>query len=263
MRTMLRRTLMAGLALGTGLAGSDAARAGGPAARGGEEVPHDADRAAARAGEGATVTVTVRFTGTPPPPKPVNFGPEKQCSVLHATGAPTYEDLVVNANGTLKWTLVHVKDEVADGPAPSTEPAVFDQLGCIFKPHAVIARVGQPVEFRNGDAILHNVRGLSKQAQAFNVAQPTQGMKAGRTFKKPEIGMPLKCDVHYWMTAYLHVLPHAFGGLSGEDGTVVLQGLPAGTYTVEAWHEKLGPQTQSVTVQDGESKALEFVFSAS
>lgn len=210
---------------------------------------------------GGSVTGNVVFEGTPPPAKEIQFGAEKQCALAHQH-TPKYEDIVVNDNGTLRWVLVTVKEPVpGDLPVP-TEPVVVDQLGCMFLPHVAVARVGQPVEFRNSDPVLHNVRGASKQRQGFNIAQPTQGSKTTRTFKTLEIGMPLKCDVHFWMVSYLHVLPHPFFAVTGDDGTFTIEGLPAGTYTVETWHEKLGVKTQTVSVHDGQSAALAFSYAA-
>ena len=212
------------------------------------------------AGGGGTITGTVKFSGTPPPPTPINFGAEKQCALVHGTTPPNVEDVVINSNGTVRDVLIYVTGEVPGQYAAPTEPLVFEQRGCIFVPHVGAVMVGQPVEVRNDDPILHNVRAQSKLGQSFNVAQPVQGMKTAKVFQKPEIGMSLKCDVHFWMTAFLHILPHPFFGVTGEEGTVVIRNLPAGTYTLEAWHEKLGSQTHSVTVKDGETTPIEFVF---
>ncbi len=210
---------------------------------------------------GGTVNGKVIFEGAPPPAKEIQFGAEKQCALAHQH-PPTYEDVVINGNGTLKWVLVYVKDQVpGDFPVP-TEPVIVDQRGCIFVPHVAVARAGQPVEFRNNDSVLHNVRGASKQHQAFNLAQPMQGSKTTRVFKTPEVGMPLKCDVHFWMTSYLHVLGQSFYAVTSDDGAFTITGLPAGTYTVEAWHEKLGTQTQTVIVADGQAVSLTFTFKA-
>jgi len=208
---------------------------------------------------GGMVSGKVVFEGTPPPVKEIQFGAEKQCALGHEH-PPKYEDIVVNGNGTVKWVLVHVVEDVAgDYPVP-TEPVVVDQHGCVFSPHVTAARVGQPVEFHNDDPLLHNVRGASKQKQGFNIAQPVQGSKTTRVFKQPEIGMLVKCDVHFWMTSYLHILPNPFFAVTGDDGTFTISGLPAGAYTIEAWHEKLGTQTQQVTIVDGQSAPVTFTF---
>ncbi len=213
------------------------------------------------AGKTATIRGKVVFKGTPPKPQPVSFGAELQCKQLRKNNPLYKEDIVVNKNGTLRWVLVYVKSNVKGKFQPPKDPVVVDQIGCQFIPHVAAAMVGQPVEFRNSDALLHNVRADSETSQSFNLAQPVAGMKEVRTFKKPELGIELKCDVHFWMLGYLHILPHPFFAVTGEDGTFTIQGLPPGKYTLEAWHEKLGTQTAEVTVKAGEVKEVTFTFS--
>lgn len=209
---------------------------------------------------GASITGKVNFEGTPPVPKPINFGAERQCAMNHGDNPPQDESLVVNPNGTVKWTFIHVKEGAAGPFETPQEPLPVDQIGCIFTPHVYAAMAGQPVEFKNSDEVLHNVRVVSKTGQNMNLAQPIQGMKTKKVFKNPEIGMQVRCDVHFWMSSYLHVTDNPYHAITGEDGTFTLSDLPAGTYTLEAWHEKLGIQTQSVTVADGETKTVDFVF---
>lgn len=208
---------------------------------------------------GGTVSGKVVFEGTPPSAKPINFGAEKQCAMMHGDKIPMNEDIVVNANGTLKSALVYVKEGVAAAAAP-TEPVVIDQKGCVFSPHVSVAMAGQKVIFRNDDSVLHNVRSVSKTNKAFNIAQPIQGMETTKVFDQPEIGIPMRCDVHFWMAAYLHVLNHPYFAVTGEDGSFTLKDLPPGNYTIEVWHEKLGTQTMEITVADGETKNAEFTL---
>ena len=216
----------------------------------------------AAAEEGGTITGTVSFSGAPPPPTPVNFGAEKQCALVHGTTPPNLEDIVVNSNGTVRDVLIYVTGEVPGQHTAPTEPLVFEQQGCIFVPHVGAVMVGQPVEVRNDDPVLHNVRAQSKLWQSFNIAQPVQGMKTTKVMKKQEIGIPIKCDVHFWMTGYLHVLAHPFFAVTGEEGRFTITSLPPGTYTLEAWHGKLGTQTQRVTVAGGQAAPATFTFKA-
>lgn len=209
-----------------------------------------------------TITGQVRFTGTPPAPVKLEFGAEKQCALLHGDHQPVKEDLVVNAQGGVKYVLVYVTGVAPDGAVAPSQPVVFEQKGCVFLPHVAAVMAGQPVEVRNDDPVLHNVRAQSKQGQSFNIAQPVQGMKTTKVLNKPEIGIPLKCDVHFWMTAYLHVLPHPFFAMTGEDGRFAIAGVPSGTYTLEAWHEKLGVQTHTVALAAGESKSVTIEFAS-
>ncbi len=70
----------------------------------------------------------------------------------------------------------------------------------------------------------------------------------------------MRCDVHFWMASYVHVLDHPYYAVTGDDGSFEIKDLPAGTYTVEVWHEKLGTQTAQVTVTDGETKTADFTL---
>lgn len=209
--------------------------------------------------QGGTVKGKVLFEGEIPAPKPLSFGAEKQCAVIHADKMPVNEELVVNPDRTVKWALVYVKEVPGAYPAPDA-PALIDQTGCVFIPHALGVMAGQKVQIKNSDLLLHNVRSAAKINKLFNVAQPIQGMVTTKTFDQPEIGIQLRCDVHFWMTSYVHVLSHPFFAVTGGDGSFEIRGLPAGTYTLELWHEKLGAQSQSVTVSEGQTLEADFVL---
>ena len=123
-------------------------------------------------------------------------------------------------------------------------------------------RVGQPLVILNSDPTLHNIHAMPKGNTEFNTGQPIQGMKTMHTFDKPEVMVPFKCDVHGWMNAYVGVLDHPYFAVTGPDGSFTLKGLPPGTYTIEAWHEKLGTQTTQVTLGAKETKDANFTFKA-
>ena len=213
--------------------------------------------------EGSVIGGKVSFEGTAPASKPINFGAEKQCATMHGDKMPVNEELVINSNHTVKWALVYVKDGLTGQYTAPAEPVLMNQNGCIFEPHALGVMVGQKVSFKNQDAVLHNVRSATKVNKAFNIAQPIQGMVTTKTFAQPEIGIQIRCDVHFWMSAYIHVLNHPFFAVTGDDGSFSIKGLPAGVYTIEVWHEKLGAQTAQITLGDGENKTSDFVIERS
>jgi hypothetical protein len=146
-------------------------------------------------------------------------------------------------------------------PTPST-PVVIDQKGCMYHPRVFGIMVNQTLEIRNSDPLLHNIKALGKGNRPFNISQPAAGMTTNRTFTAPEVMLPFECNVHGWMHAYAGVLPHPFFSTTGADGKFTIANLPAGTYTIEAWHPKYGAQTASVTVADGEAKAVGFSYTA-
>jgi hypothetical protein len=121
-------------------------------------------------------------------------------------------------------------------------------------------RVGQVLEIVNSDPTLHNIHAMPKDNAEFNNGQPIQGMKMNHTFTKPEVMVPFKCDVHGWMNAYVGVMDNPYYAVTAKDGSFELKSLPPGTYTIEAWHEKLGTQQMKVTVGPKESKDVNFTF---
>jgi plastocyanin len=181
------------------------------------------------------------------------------------TGGPTTDETiaVVGDGGALKNVFVYVKDGLGTlrFPIPST-PVVLDQKGCQYVPHVLGIQVGQNLEILNSDPTLHNVHALPKGNQEFNMGQPLPGIKFTRQFSTREVMVPFKCDVHPWMNAWVGVLDHPYFAVTAADGSFSLEGLPPGTYTIEAWHETLGTQTQSVTIGEKESKDIAFSFKA-
>lgn len=215
--------------------------------------------AAAAAGT-ASIKGAVRFEGTPPPAKTVTMGADPNCKASHPDGA-TIEEVAVNSDGTLRHVFVYVKEGLAGQTfAPPAEPTVLTQHGCLYEPHVVGVQVGQPLEVRNSDPTIHNVRATATQNQPFNFAQPKQDMRTTKMFDKPEVMIKLGCNIHPWMRGYVGVVAHPFFAITGVDGSFTLSGLPAGTYTIEAWHELYGTQTQTVTVADHEEQALAFTY---
>jgi Carboxypeptidase regulatory-like domain len=210
----------------------------------------------------ATLNVSVAFTGTPPAAKTIDMSEEKVCADKHAAaGGAKTEEVVVN-NGKLQNVFVYVKEGLTGTSAAPTDNVVIDQDGCEYKPHVSGVVVGQGLVFKNSDGILHNVKAVPTANRGFNISQPTAGDAAPKTFATKEVMVPVECNVHGWMKSYVGVLDHPYFAVSGNDGSAKIGNLPPGTYTIEAWHEKYGTQTQSVTVGPNETKDITFTFSA-
>ena len=221
-----------------------------------------AARAPRAAQGGATVTGRVKFTGAKPGNPRIDMSEEAKCAAKYQT--PPTEEGVVGSAGMLGNVFVYVKSGLpADyKPAAPAASVVIDQDGCHYKPHVLGIQVGQKLEIRNSDPVLHNIKAKATKNRPFNISQPTAGMKTERTFTAVEVMVALECNVHGWMNAWLGVLPHSFFAVSGNDGSFSIKGLPAGTYTLEAWHERYGVQTATVTVPATGSKTQDFTFAA-
>jgi plastocyanin len=252
MKRMMIFAVLGTVACGGG--GGDANQ-GGAAAGGGQA----AATAAGPSGEGS-ITGTIKFTGTAPANPTIDMNEEAACKSKH-TGTITDPEVVVNG-GNLANVFIYVKSGLPAGatyPAPSTA-VVIDQDGCLYKPRVLGIMVGQNLEIKNSDPVSHNIKSVPTQNRGFNISQPNQGMTSTRTFTTPEVMVPLECSVHGWMNAFVGVMSHPFFAVSGENGSFTISGLPAGTYEIEAWHEKFGTKTASVTVPATGSVTNDFTF---
>jgi plastocyanin len=210
---------------------------------------------------GADITGKVKFDGKAPRGRLIKMDSDPYCVEHHGDKKPRSEEVLVNENGTLKNVLVFIRQAPAGKKYdPPTEAVVLDQEGCTYHPRVFGVQAGQPITIRNSDNTLHNVNISPKENSAANFAQPKKGDQREHKFGKVEIVVPFKCDVHPWMGAYCGVFDHPFFSVTGDEGSFSLKGLPAGKYTVEAWHEKLGTQTMEVTVGDADTKEIEFTF---
>lgn len=210
----------------------------------------------------ATITGTVAFEGAAPAATPAKMESDPVCAKSPDAGAELTQEVAVK-DGKLANVFVYVSKglEGKTFPAPS-DKVVLDQQGCRYHPHVVGVMVGQTLTIKNSDPTMHNVHSASTANASFNIAQPTAGATNDKTFDKEEIMIPISCDIHGWMRTYVGVVSNPFFGVSDASGAFSLKNLPAGTYTLTAWHEKLGKQEQQVTVGAKESKAVTFTFKA-
>ena len=249
MRAVLLGLIFAALACGGDDAASDAT----------QEQSGPSGEAAGPTGN-ATINGQVAFTGTAPTNPAIDMAEEPRCREKHGS-QPRDPEFVVN-NGRLGNVFVHVKSGLPGNAryrAPQ-EAVVLDQDGCIYQPRVFGVMAGQPIEIQNSDPVLHNIKAVPTKNRGFNISQPTEGMKTTRTFNTPETMVPLECNVHGWMNAFAGVTSHPFFAVTGEDGSFTIRNLPAGTYELEAWHEKLGTKTTTVTVPEGGSVDARFSF---
>jgi plastocyanin len=210
----------------------------------------------------ATIAGVINFTGTPPANDPIDMSEEQACAEKHSE-TPTRQTVVVN-DGKLKNVFVRITEGLtgATGGTP-TEPVVVDQDGCVYIPHVVGVVAGQGVVFKNSDGLLHNVKATPSNNRPFNISQPGDMSSPAQTFNAAEVMIPVECNVHGWMQSYIGVVEHPYFAVSGDDGSFTIANLPAGTYTLETWHEQYGTQTQQITVGPNETAEVTFDYDAS
>ena len=209
---------------------------------------------------GASITGTIVYEGDVPKLRALKMDADPVCHMKHAE-PPKVEILVLGKDKTMANVFVHIKSGLPDKEYPVPEkPVVIDQVGCMYVPHVIGIQANQTLEVRNSDGVLHNIHALPKTNRAFNQAMPKSLTKAEKTFTKAEFMFPIKCDVHPWMAAWCAVMSHPYFDVTEKDGKFSIEGLEAGTYEIEAWHERLGTRTATIEVTADETKTADFSF---
>ncbi len=207
---------------------------------------------------------TVKLEGKPPVLRPINMSAEPSCEKAHPTPVPSPE-VVTGEGGTLANVVVYVKSDTLSKYRFNTpiQPAELDQRGCMYQPHVIALRTGQELEVRNDDQTTHNVHALPTDNPEWNKSQPPGAGPIDQTFTQPEMAIPIRCNVHPWMKAYVFVFKTPYYAVTNEGGQFEIGNLPPGTYTVEAWQEKYGVEDETVTVAPKQSQQISFTFKAS
>jgi PQQ-dependent catabolism-associated beta-propeller protein len=228
--------------------------AAAPAARAPEQYYHaDAANSGKLRGE-------ARFDGKVPAPKRISMDAEKACQDMHKSAV--YDNQVlVNDQGGLANVFVYIKSGL-EGKVfePSTQTVMLDQKGCQFVPRVIGIRTGQTLSVRNSDPVSHNIHPKPQNNRDWNQQQGPKEPDLERRFARPEVMIPVKCDVHAWMRSYIGVLDNPFFAVTDANGSFAIDGIPAGRYTIAAWHEVFGEITQNVIVARGEGTSIKFVF---
>jgi plastocyanin len=206
-----------------------------------------------------TIQGTVHFAKTPPKPIEIDMSQDPAC----AMGPANYSEQYVVNNGGFANVFIYVKDGLGNRiyAAPS-QPVDIDQKGCRYVPHVIGAMVGQPVRFTNSDPTMHNINVAPTVPpnQAVDISQPPKQGQDERTFRAAELMIPVRCNIHPWMQAFINVAPNPFFAVSDASGRFVIKGLPPGTYTVVADQEQLGEKTATVSVGGKQTVTQDFTY---
>jgi plastocyanin len=209
---------------------------------------------------GGGISGKVTYEGTPARQKPIDMSKEPSCAQQHPTPITT-ETVVVGPANTLQNVIVYISAGAPDESSPPTQAVSITQKGCQYLPHVVPMVVNQELKVVNADQTSHNIHPLAKINHEWNKSQPPGTPPFSEKFDKPEF-IAVKCNVHPWMHGTFAVLKNSHYAVSGGDGGFTLPNLPPGKYTVTAWHESYGEQTQDVTISGNETKTINFVFKA-
>jgi hypothetical protein len=208
---------------------------------------------------GASVAGVVKFQGTAAKPTRIDMSADPFCAKAHSS-PPSTEDLQVGAKGGVENVVVYISDGLGATTFPvPDQPAVMEQKGCQYKPHVLAMRAGQKLSVINSDATTHNIHPMPNNNREWNVSQP-HGVPVEQVFAREEIAISVKCNVHPWMRSYIAVIKNPYFAVTDSNGNFDLRDLPPGSYTLQAWHEKLGSKMQKITIGPGEARTVDFVF---
>jgi hypothetical protein len=226
----------------------------------GESAEPPAPTAVVNASTAGSISGTVKLDGAPPSFKPIDMSAETAC--VQANPSAVVPPIVVTgAHSALANAVVYVKSGLGsyrfDIPAA---PVVLDQKGCMYEPRILAVMTSQPFEVHNEDQTIHNVHAMPRVNRAWNKSEPVGDPPIEANFTKPELAIPIACNIHPWMRAYMFVFAHPYFAITPKTGDFELKGIPPGKYTIEAWQERFGTQDRTITLGPKESKTIDFVF---
>jgi plastocyanin len=208
------------------------------------------------------ITGTIKLDGTAPHQKPIDMSKEPTCAAQHATPITT-ETVVAGPNGGLANVVVYISEGLSAAAASevASQPLAIEQKGCQYLPHVLAIDVNQHMKVVNDDQTSHNIHPLPKNNHEWNKSQPAGSPPFDVTWEAEEVAVPVKCNIHPWMRGYIVVVKGPYG-VSDNNGSFTVSNVPPGNYTVTAWQETYGTQTQKVTVAGGKPAMADFTFKA-
>lgn len=217
------------------------------------------------AGEGS-ITGSVKLTGTPPHMKGIDMSKDPYCVKQHENNPAKMENVVVGSSDGLQNVVLYITQGLTGNEAssvPSEEP-IFDQKGCMYIPHVVAMDVDQKYKVITSDQTTHNIHPLPAPGAGnigWNKSQPPGAPPIETSWKAEEVAISVKCNIHPWMHGWFAVVKGPYA-VTDENGSYTIKNVPAGSYTVTAWQEEYGTQTEKVTVAAGQAGKADFTFKA-
>lgn len=213
-----------------------------------------------------TISGTVKLSGTPPKMKTIDMSKDPVCVKAHANNPAHLENVVAGPDGGLEYVVLYLSEGLPPAVAnqvPST-PQKYDQKGCMYSPHVIGVDVDQKIEITTSDPTTHNIHPLPKPGGpniGWNKSQPPGAPPIITSWKGEEVAIPIKCNIHPWMHGYHAVVKGPYA-VSDDKGSYTISNVPPGNYSVTAWQEEYGTQTQKVTVAAGKPAKADFTFKA-
>ena len=215
------------------------------------------------AGEGK-ISGTVKLDGTAPHMRGIDMSKDPYCVKANANAEPKMENVVVGSGGELENVVLYISEGLSSGAAaPATAVPVFDQKNCRYTPHVLAMDVGQTFKVTTSDQTAHNIHPNPNPMTGnipWNQSQPPGAPPIEKSWKAPEM-IEVKCNIHPWMHGWFAVVKGPYA-TTDASGNYTINNVPPGSYTVTAWQESYGTQTQKVTVSAGAPAKADFTFKA-
>jgi hypothetical protein len=206
-----------------------------------------------------SITGQIRFSGEPPNLPVVKVSKDQDyCGEVLPND--TY---IIDSNGGLKNVVVFVDSGSSSG-TPEPKLNVLENNGCRYSPRIMAMQKGERLIVRNNDPKLHIPHSYLKERTVFNLSLPFRGTSIDASQKIRQSGiLKVVCDTHTWMLAHIHVFDHPYFAVTDDRGMFSITNIPAGTYTLTAWHEDGGVRTQEIIVPETDTAdiGVNFEFS--
>jgi plastocyanin len=219
-----------------------------------------------------SIAGVVHFDGQAPARIPIDMSADPACNLPNLPNQT--EQIIVNDN-QLANVYVYIKSGAPGSGVPGSgvtsytarpdaPPVGLDQKGCRYIPHVLAVQQGGSVTFLNSDATVHNIHTMPDQPgnTSIDISEPANSAPRTQSFPTPEVMLPVRCNNHPWMSAFINVAPNPWFAVTGADGSFDISGIPPGTYTLAAVHEKLGEQDIQITVPPKTAAQASFTFAA-
>lgn len=199
---------------------------------------------------GGTVSGRVTLSGPAPAPVMLKVDEDKEA----CGGDRPSDELLVGAGGGVQNVVLSIADVSSGKDWDFPDKFVYDQKKCMFVPRIMLIKPNAPGEVLNSDSIGHNFHTISKGVYNINKKIEPGSKLVVTSSNIRRAGMVrAKCDIHSWMGGWWVVAETPYTVLTDKDGNFTLKDVPAGSYTLKVWHEKLGETEQKIVVKAGET----------